>query len=660
MTAPPDPFCGKAIALLLMAGAVAYTGAVNTGFVFDDLVWISANPQITDPAEYLRTSGDRSLVALSVVANHRLGGLNPLGYHAFNVAVHLAAGLTLFALLARVLALPRWGGRFAGRETHLAFAAALLWTVHPLNTQAVTYVIQRAESMMGLFYLLTFYCWTRAATGPRPLLWQALAGGSFLASCFCKEVAVTLPPVLLLYDRLFLAASWKQVFARWRGYLLLAGVWALKLYFVLGSAFGGATEVGVGFGLRTITKTQYALTQTEVILHYLRLAVWPVGQSADYNGWPVATSFADVWPSAVGLGGILLASAALLYLRPRVGFLAAWFFLILAPTSSVMPIIDVAFEHRMYLSLAAVAVGVVLLGDLALQSWPAARGRWRLVGGAGVLVAAALLGRQALERHPVYRGSASLQRDRTGATAGFSARTKTFEVTDQIGDGEFDAALPGLLELERRQPNYFGTRVTRGLWHQAHGEYPQAVAAYRAAIPVGGPMSRTRAEGLILRAQLAAGDGPGAAETARQVTSYSRLASHHLSLAAAERLAGNESASAAARGEAERLDPKVAAATARDARVTLFAKPKHPDGRKGELTAAYWLAAVACESSAAEPEWFDTLAQLAARTGRFDDAVAAADRGLALATEKADERWKQALTDRRSLYVANKVYGPTD
>lgn len=661
MTAPPDPFRGKAIALLLMAGAVAYSSAVNTGFVFDDVYWITATPYLSDPLAYLRASGDRTLVALTVLANYKLGGLNPLGYHAFNVAVHLAAGLTLFALLARALALPRWGGRFAGRETHLAFAAALLWTVHPLNTQAVTYVIQRAESMMGLFYLLTFYCWTRAATGPRPLLWQSLAAVSFLASCFSKEVAVTLPPVLLLYDRLLLASSWKQVFARSSGYLLLAGVWALKLFLVFGTAFGGGTTTGVGFGV-PISKTQYALTQTEVILHYLRLAVWPVGQSVDYNGWPIANSLADVWPSAVALGAVLLASAALLHFRPPLGFLAAWFFLILAPTSSVMPIIDVAFEYRMYLSLVAVVVGVVLAADALAQRFVPARAIRLWAVGLPVLAAAALLTARTLDQSTAYRSEASFNAARRTDPNALSRRGQGVRVVNLSNEGKFAEAEAELLLLEAASPSNFVTAMARGHWHTLQGQYPQAIATYRTidrtAIT---PVLLARADTLTARSQLASGDAAAAAETMRGVVSrVPDSEPNHALLAAVELAAGNRTAAAAARAEAERIDPRSSRTLADGARGVLFAKPIHPVARRGELEVVYWQAASACESASAEPEWFDTLAQLAARTGRFDEAVAASDRGVALAADKADERWKQALTDRRAMYAAKKVYGPTE
>src|SRR4029077_15512000 len=124
------------------------------------------------------------------------------------------AGLTLFGLVQRTLLRPALHPRFGADALPLALAVALLWTVHPLQTESVTYIVQRAESLMGLFYLLTLYCFVRSLDSPAPNRWQALCFAACLTGMATKEVMVSAPLLVLLYDRTFAAgsfrAAWQQ------------------------------------------------------------------------------------------------------------------------------------------------------------------------------------------------------------------------------------------------------------------------------------------------------------------------------------------------------------------------------------------------------------------------------------------------------------------
>lgn len=658
---PPRPQTGwpKAVPLLLLAGAVAYANALNTAFVFDDRVWIDRSPIIGDAAAYLNATRDRALTYLTVLVNHRLGGLNPFGYHLFNVAVHLAAGVTLFALLRRVFRLPRWAGRFDGRADGLAFAAALLWLVHPINTSAVTYVIQRAEALMGLFFLLTFYCWTRGVTDGNRRLWHPLAVFSFLACCVSKEVAVAAPPLLLLYDRVFLARSWREVLGRWPGWVGIFGLLAVKLWPVLFGAFAQANEVGVGFNIR-ISPKQYALTQTGVILHYLRLCVWPVGQSVDYFDWPLANSLADVAPAAVGLALLLAASGVALVARPAVGFLAAWFFVILAPTSSVMPIVDVAFEHRMYLSSITVLLGAVVLVDELLRRWTTAGPARRAVGVGLLTVAAGLFTLLTAARNTVYRSEvtfwASALRQRPD-----NYRAKVTLAALHTGDGRLDAAAELFDSVAPEMKSDRLYRLYRAGWHLAAGRNEVAIQIYDGMDQEQWQLKTRLVAPPYIRVLLAEKRSGKAVELARRlVAEYGTSAEYQFLLAAAELAAGESTNSAAAGETATRLDPAVVGRFAAEARALYFAKPP-ASARAGQLEQAYLFSAVACRATPTPPpEWFDTLALAAARTGRFPEAVTAAERGVEAADRAGDATWKAALHDRLTLYQAGKVYGPND
>ena len=161
----------RILAAVVLVGAVAaaYFNSLHGAFVWDDIHTIVQNPLIEHlsavfdrPAAVNTTSG-RPLVSLSLALNYALGGLNPVGFHLFNVLVHVAAALALFGFVRRLALLPRWAGRFESHATGLALGVAAVWALHPLQTQAAAYVIQRAESLMGLCYLLTLYCFVRGA-----------------------------------------------------------------------------------------------------------------------------------------------------------------------------------------------------------------------------------------------------------------------------------------------------------------------------------------------------------------------------------------------------------------------------------------------------------------------------------------------------------------
>ena len=134
---------------------------------------------------------------LTLAANYALGGTNVWGYHAFNLAIHVLAALTLYGIVRRTLLRPGLWERFGASAEWVALAVAAVWTVHPLQTESVTYIIQRCESMMGLFYLLTLYSFIRAVESPRPVRWQVVTVAACLLGMGTKEVMATAPLLVL-------------------------------------------------------------------------------------------------------------------------------------------------------------------------------------------------------------------------------------------------------------------------------------------------------------------------------------------------------------------------------------------------------------------------------------------------------------------------------
>ena len=344
----------KRIVLLLAVGCAAYVNTFTNPFIYDDLISIVDNARIRSlrpatslVAEQESPTAGRPLVNFTFALNFAAGGLQVGGYRAVNLGLHLLCGLLLFAVVHATCGSPGVADAIRRRRDDIAFASALLWLVHPLNTEVVDYLTQRSESLMAACYLATIY----AASRHKPLLAVAVCA----AGMACKESMVTAPVAVMAYDRAFIFRSWSAALqARWRLYAGLAATW-LVLAALMAS---GPRARTVGFGAG-VSATTYLLNQAEVVARYFALALWPRSLVLMY-GPPREIAIADVWPQAVL---VLLAFAAICVLfawRPAMGFVGVWVVLTLAPTSSVVPIVsEVGAERRMYLALAGLIAGCV-------------------------------------------------------------------------------------------------------------------------------------------------------------------------------------------------------------------------------------------------------------------------------------------------------------
>ena len=467
-----------ACAAIVLAGLAAYSNSFHGPFIFDDGYFVNVQSAMKLWPIWPTLAGSRPVVQASLALNYTLGGPGVTGYHVFNLVVHLLAALALFGVVRRTLTLPALAGRFSERiAVALGFCVALLWAVHPLQTEAVTYVIQRMESLMALFYLLTLYGVVRAAASQRPRAWHAAAVAACALGMGCKEVMVSAPVVVLLYDRCFIAGSFRDALRRrWGLYLGLAATWIILVRPVL-EAFGPhAAAAGAGFAIQSVTPLLYAQSQFGVILHYLRLAFWPTGLCLDYF-WPVARGAAEIAPGAAVVGILLAATLWALVRRPAWGFAGAFFFLVLAPTSSILPIQDLAFEHRMYLPLAAVAAAVVVAAFLL--------GR-RLGLGAGALLvlcaaAAVALGMATHRRNADYRTAISIYEDTVAKRPG-NPRAWQGLGWEKNQAGDYDGALQCLDRALKLPGDEANARSVRGVVCQNLHRYAEALSDFNRAI----------------------------------------------------------------------------------------------------------------------------------------------------------------------------------
>jgi Flp pilus assembly protein TadD len=575
-------------ALVLAAAVLAvYVNSWSAPFVFDDLPSIVENPTLHSPVSLWRvlsppggtgvTVEGRPLLNLSLALNHLWGGEAVTGYHVVNTALHLSCALVLFGLVRRTLE-----GALGWAQPRLtAFSVALLWALHPLQTESVTYIVQRAESLMSLFYLLTLYCFMRGAQSPRPRRWYAAVLGCSVAGMATKEVMVTAPLLVLLYDRTFVSGDFSTAWRRHRPlYLGLAASWLVLAVLVVGAGNRGGT-IGSAAG---VSPWEYGLCQARAIIHYLGLSGWPHPLIFDYGSDFV--SFGEI--VVHGLMDLTLLAATIVALRraPVLGFIGAWFFLILAPTTSfVGGTRQMLAEHRMYLPLVAPVV-------LAVAGLKIIAGRRALHIIAGVAAALALT---AVARNTDYRSEIALYTDTVakrpnnpfarynlGKTLAEQGRFAEAIVQDEaaiklrpglasaqnnlakalVDAGRTAEAIPHYETALQLAPDYAKAHYNLGLALLSLGRKAEALVHFQAAARSDPKDIDARGNwGAVL---LDTGDLAGAAEQFRLVIAAApRVAEAHCNLGTVYLLQGQLDAATTELSQALELDPQLTIARER-------------------------------------------------------------------------------------------------
>ncbi len=406
------------ILALLAFGLVAYSNSFTAAFQYDDFLHILRNEalvDLTDLSRIFHYCEERFLTYLTVAINYRISKFDPISYHTFNFFIHYFAAIFLYFLFLEVWKTPAMQGlelKLSKRAG--AFLAAGIFFLHPLQTESVTYVIQRAESMAGMFYLATllFYVKARRAETQDGLLGHSvLAGIAALCAAFSKETAVTLPVLVVVFEIFFFNTSIKDLFRKKLFLFILAPaaiILALQLKNLIQTDF--FFDPGPG---RAFTRKQYLLTQFSVLLTYLRLFFWPADQNIDWD-YPLATNFyALKTVSSFLFLLVLLVLSFFAYRRVRLislGIIA--FFITLAPTSSIIPLRDVIFEHRMYLAVAFLAMGCVHAYSCGLEGIRKISPRGYAVGiFSSIIVLLPLLSGLTYARNEVWLSELSLWAD---------------------------------------------------------------------------------------------------------------------------------------------------------------------------------------------------------------------------------------------------------
>jgi Flp pilus assembly protein TadD len=421
---------------VLAVTVLAYLPAISAPQLFDDQRAIDLNPTIThllplsDPLRPPASTSvaGRPVVNVTLAFNYWINGVlgvdqqpgpdavhKTISYHVVNLLLHLGCGLLILGLVRRTLRDGRFGASWIDAADATALVVFALWLLHPLQTDAVDYLIQRTELVVSFCYLMTLYASVRAwDTGnvPSRRLWYALGIAACALGMGSKEVMVSAPLMVVLYDRAFRLTSWRDLrlpAARGRRGFYAALFATLVILAALLATHPRGESVALSGPMPWY---EYLHSQGWAVLHYMRLMIWPRGLSLDYGA-----SAVPHWRGVPGLIvlGVIAAATLLAWRRARrwawLAFLGSWFLLILAPSSSVVPITtEIAAERRMYLPLAAWIVLSVVAAVTLLRWRPASR---RVVIAAAWCVAAVAVVFAVItfRRSELYRDPVAIWRD---------------------------------------------------------------------------------------------------------------------------------------------------------------------------------------------------------------------------------------------------------
>lgn len=354
------------IVLIIITGAACYAEAFHVPFIFDDLRNIVDNPTLRDLSNFswphFGVSGPRVLGYLTFALNYHWGGLAVESFHLVNVVVHIVCALALYGFMRMSISSDEDGAKGG---VVASFTAAIIFVAHPVQTQAVTYLVQRFASLASCLFLVSLFCYAKARqrmNGQTAIsgwaIWYLIAIVSCVAAMVTKEIAFTLPLMIVLYEALFQKGGVRKKIMFVMLFVMTLAIIPVQ---IMRTSNQASDLLGTLEGVSRsdpMLRSDYFFTQLRVIMTYIRLLILPVNQQLDYD-YPLYTEFWTPPVLASFAAIILLMFFGLWLLRRAVStgsryclvsaFGIMWFFTTLSIESSIIPINDVIFEHRLYL-----------------------------------------------------------------------------------------------------------------------------------------------------------------------------------------------------------------------------------------------------------------------------------------------------------------------
>ena len=447
----------------------------DAGIVTEDLIIKDLSLKTLSRIAFHSVTRNRPVANLSLAVNYTLAPNpdRPWSFHATNTAIHLACFFAVFLFLKKLLELPSIPLRYRERSFSLSWAAAFLWAVHPIQTQAVTYVIQRMTSMAALFYFLALYFYLRGREGKRRFFFYS--GAAFLLGLGSKEIVATLPAAIFLIEWLFYRTKKSRLF----GIILVSGL----LIFASGFVFTSnnllkdlASILQNTFSNRNFSVTDRLMTQPRVFLLYISLTLFPWYSRyvLDYDFLP---SRSLLLPSSTLFSWIFLMTtiAAGFGLRKKnavLTFCIFSFWLGHAIEGSIFNL-ELVFEHRMYLPSVFLILGLVLsTGDLLARL--KAGKKWGTIILASV---AAFLAVQTHLRNAMWSNPVAFYRNNIRHTPRFFRPYHNLG-TYYFSEKNYEMAIASYTQAISLKPesglSYFGI----GQAYYAKKDYEQAAAFY--------------------------------------------------------------------------------------------------------------------------------------------------------------------------------------
>ncbi len=421
-------------------------------------------------------NSNRPVANLSFALNYYFGGLNAIGYHLVNQLIHTLTGIILYFLLVTTLDLGPLRGKYEKREW-LALTVALLWAVHPVQTQSVTYIVQRMNGMAGMFFLLSLYLYVRGRRGgtTRVKVWfYSGSGAAGLLALGSKEIAAVLPLMLALYEFYFFQGlDLREVRRRWFWVVGIMGMLLIIVLVFLGPNF--IRGVLAGYQDWDFTLGERLLTQLRVVMYYLSLLLFPLPSrlNVDYDFAishsffnPVSTLF-----SFLGILGLVGLGVYLARRRPLASFGIFWFLGNLVVESSVIPL-DMAFEHRLYLPLLGFLLFLVGIGGVRRKA---------LIYGAFPVIL--IFSIWTIQRNIVWKDELTLWSDCLNKSPN-KARPHRNLGFAYLNEGMFDEAIKKFRQALQIRPDHAKTHKNLGIAYFNKGMDDEAIREYRQALRI--------------------------------------------------------------------------------------------------------------------------------------------------------------------------------